>query len=134
MKQRTGKIFTRIACMVICLCMLTTTLASCAFWDAIVDIFTPDDSGSGGSGGSSGGGSSGGDTPGTDVPGGDTPGGEVTPGGDTQTTYYKVNFAVALEEYKDRVTLPAEKLYEAGTEIQYLPTPGVRDMLFMGWF
>ena len=109
--------------MLVCMCMLTTTLASCAFLDAIVDIFTPDDSGSNNPGGDSGG----------NTPGGDTPGGD-TPGGDTETTYYKVSFAVALEEYKSRVSLPEDKLYKEGTEIQYLPTPAVKDLLFMGWY
>jgi hypothetical protein len=114
--------------------MLTTSLSSCGVWDAVVDIFTPDDPDSDTPGADK----PGGDTPGTDKPGGDTPGGDTpggdTPGGDTETTYYKVSFAVAIEEYKNRVTLPKEKLYEAGTEIQYLPTPVVKDMLFMGWY
>ena len=125
MKQTSGKLFTKIMCMILCLCMLTTSLASCGVLDAV----TPDDSG----GDTPGGDTPGGDTPGGDIPGGDTPGGD-TPGGDTETTYYKVSFAVALEEFKSRVTLPNDKLYEAGTEIQYLPTPGVRDLLFMGWY
>ena len=135
MKQTSGKLFTKIVCMILCLCMLTTSLASCGVWDVVIDIFTPDDSGSNTPGGDiSGGDVPGGDIPGGDVPGGgDTPGGD-TPGGDTETTYYKVSFAVALEEFKSRVTLPNDKLYEAGTEIQYLPTPGVRDLLFMGWY
>ena len=117
MKQRNGKLFTKIVCMVLCLCMLTTTLASCAFWDAVVDFFTPGDSGDDTPGGDNSGGNTpggdtpGGNTPGTDTPGGDTPGGD-TPGGDTETTYYKVSFAVAVEEYKNRVTLPEEKLYK----------------------
>ena len=115
--MKKGNLFTKILSMLICMCMLTTTLASCAFLDAIVDIFTPDDSGSNNPGGS-----------GENKPGGDTP------GGDTETTYYKVSFAVALEEYKSRVTLPEDKLYKEGTEIQYLPTPAVRDLLFMGWY
>ena len=59
---------------------------------------------------------------------------ETTSGGSTETVYYKVSFAVALEEYKDRVTLPNEKLYKAGTVIEFLPTPALKDMLFMGWY
>ncbi|MBO7273980.1 MAG: InlB B-repeat-containing protein, partial [Clostridia bacterium] len=106
-------IFTRLLCALLCICMLLPLLASCGIeWDD--PDYTP-----------------GGNTPGGS--GGNTPGGD-TPGGDTETTYYKVSFAVALEEYKSRVTLPQEKLYKAGTEIQYLPTPAVRDMLFMGWY
>ena len=126
MRQGKFRIFTRIVCLLLCLCMLTSTLASCAWWG--------DESGKDTPGGNVPGGDvPGGDTPGGDIPGGDTPGGD-TPGGDTETTYYKVSFAVALEEFKSRVTLPNDKLYEAGTEIQYLPTPGVRDLLFMGWY
>ena len=119
MKQRTGKVFIRIVCMLLCLCMLAPAFASCVSKDD--PQVTPP----------------GGDVPGTDTPG-DTPGGDnldnETPGGDTETTYYKVSFAVAVEEYKNRVTLPKQKLYAQGTEIQYLPTPTVRDLLFMGWY
>ena len=110
MKQTSGKLFTKIVCMILCLCMLTTSLASCGVLDVVIDILTPDDSGSDTPGGdilggdTPGGDIPGGDTPGGDTPGGDTPGGDTpggdTPGGDTETTYYKVSFAVALEEFK----------------------------------
>ena len=111
-------IFTRIVCLILCICILLPIIASC---------------GPNNPGGNPGGDTPGSDTPGGDTPGGDTPGGD-TPGGDTETTYYKVGFAVAIEEFKNRVTLPEEKLYKEGTEIQYLPTPAVRDLLFMGWY
>ena len=123
MKSRNGKLIARIICMILCVCMVTTTLASCSFWDSIFGTSTPDDSGSN-------------DNQGGNTPGGDNPGEDSgnTPGGETETTYHKVQFAVAIEEYKSRVTLPEEKLYKDGTEIQYLPTPAVRDLLFMGWY
>ena len=117
-------IMTRFICALLCVCMLLPLFASCTIvWDD--PTFTTDGNGSGNT--------PGGNTPGGNTPGGNTPGGN-TPGGDTETTYYKVGFAVALEEYKNRVTLPKEKLYKEGTEIQYLPTPVVKDMLFMGWY
>ena len=158
-----NKIFTKIVCMMLCICILLPTFASCSgFWgnndssdtdpddgkpddgkpddgkpddgkpdDGKPDDGKPDDEKPGGD--TPGGDTPGGDTPGGDTPGGDTPGGD-TPGGDTETTYYKVSFGVAIEEYVSRITLPEEKLYKAGTEIQSLPTPGVREMLFMGWY
>ena len=112
MTKRKISIFARMLCLILCISMLATTLSSCGLWDRVVDFFTPDNQG-------------------TVVPEG--PGTE-TPPSDTETTYYKVSFAVAIEEYKSRVTLPEDKLYKEGTEIQYLPTPAVRDLLFMGWY
>ena len=106
----------RIMSIILCLCMLVPMFAACGKksqpqQDANGGIFTPSDPI----------GTTENNKPGT-IP------------GDTETTYYKVSFAIALEEYKNRVTLPNDKLYKEGTEIQYLPTPAVRDMLFMGWY
>ena len=121
------QIFTRVVCMILCICMLLPTFASC--------FGKKDESAGEGTGEGSGGGNN--VTPGDgdsgNNEGGGNSGGESS-GGETETTYYKVNFAVALEEYKNRVTLPEEKLYKEGTEIQYLPTPAVRELLFMGWY
>ena len=158
MKKGKFSIAVRIMCMILCMCMVTTTLASCDALDLIVEIVKECVSLGGANnekppvenppienppvenppvdnpgGDNPGGDNPGGDNPGGDNPGGDNPGGN-NPGGDTETTYYKVSFAVAIEEYASRVTLPEEKLYKKGTEIQYLPTPAVQDLLFMGWY
>ena len=131
MKQTSGKLFTKIVCMILCIFMLLPTFASCTGQtedpsqsedsEGLSSETTQKEEDNKTDSGAV-----------TDPTGEDTE--ETTPGGDTETTYYKVNFAVAIEEYKNRVTLPKEKLYEAGTEIQYLPTPVVKDMLFMGWY
>lgn len=128
------KFITKLICMFLCLCLLLPMFSSC--FESCSDDPTDDSSDNGGNEPTPE--VPGGEDPAPDDPGsGDTPSDDPTPdepGGDTQTTYYKVSFAVAIEEYKNRVTLPEEKLYKAGTEIQYLPTPAVRDLLFVGWY
>ena len=123
MKRNVVKAFIKTVCMILCICILLPMFSAC-FRRSDKE---QDNGGSitenNGSGGSNQGGSNAG---GSDD--------DSTGSGETETTYYKVGFAVAIEEYKNRVTLPEEKLYKEGTEIQYLPTPAVRDMLFMGWY
>ena len=118
MKVKKPSTLIKIICAVLILGILVTTLYACGLLDAIFGTGHPDDDG----------------TVTTAPPVTTTPPSSDTPGGDTETTYHKVSFAVAVEDYKSRVTLPKEKLYKEGTEIQYLPTPGVKDLLFMGWY
>ena len=119
MKSKTFSISIRVMSILLCMCMLLPMFTSCGFFESIFPPPQDDDPGSV-------------TTPAettTDKGPDDTP-----PGGDTETTYYKVSFAIALEEYKNRITLPEAKLYKEGTQIQYLPTPAVKDLLFMGWY